>query len=269
MLQLVVTDTETTGTEDCDQVVEVATDTLVHDGNGWVSAQRWQTLVRPTVGISWGALATHHITPAMLREERDMATLLEKDGLAAFRDPQDVVFVAHFAEFDRRLLTQSGVVVPERTICTWRCAQHIWPDAPGHSNQVLRYWLGLDVDRDLGALGLPPHRAMPDVIVTAALLVKMLETRSVGMLEVLTLEPIIHNTVRFGMHQGKAWADVPPGYLQWILREGEERVVGGQKKGFDRDTRATAQHYLSGAHKKAVVAAVDQPPQNLFGSGSR
>ncbi len=43
-------------------------------------------------------------------------------------------------------------------------AMHVWPDAPRHSNQVLRYWRNLVLDN---ALAMLPHRAGPDAWVTA------------------------------------------------------------------------------------------------------
>ena len=45
-----------------------------------------------------------------------------------------------------------------------------------HSNQVLRYWLGLRLDADLA---MPPHRAGPDAYVTAHLLLRMMALASV------------------------------------------------------------------------------------------
>ena len=49
-----------------------------------------------------------------------------------------------------------------------------WPDAPGHSNQVLRYWR--QVDRNAyPRIPREAHRALPDAIVTAFLLRDLLE----------------------------------------------------------------------------------------------
>ena len=46
-------------------------------------------------------------------------------------------------------------------------ALRVWPEAPRHSNQVLRYWRGMRLDH---ARAMPPHRAGPDAWVTAHIL---------------------------------------------------------------------------------------------------
>lgn len=263
MTLLAVVDTETTGMGPRDQVLELAIVTVGYNlvepperadgvvtvapwGNTWEEDQ-WHTLVRPTVPVTLGARATHHITDAMLAGEMSMEELMGRRGLPEL-DSATTVFVAQNAEFDVRLLDQSGVAVDNPVICTWRCAQHIWPGAPeGHSNQVLRYML--ELDRLYGSLdleGLPPHRALPDAVVTSRLLMYMLGTHSPEDLVRLTRTPITHQVCRFGKHEGKAWrevARVDPGYLRWIMDQGPKRTVDGVEKGFDEDMRHTVVYW--------------------------
>ena len=87
-----------------------------------------------------------------------------------------------------------------------RVAKHLWPDAPGYGNQVLRYWLELPVDSDC-----VPHRALGDAQVTAQLLLKELALvdGSVERLLELTETPVLLKTVSFGKHRGQLWKDVP------------------------------------------------------------
>lgn len=66
-----------------------------------------------------------------------------------------------------------------RWICTMKCAKHLFPDAPGHSNQVLRYHMKLDQDFDDAERAMPPHRAGPDTFVTAHRLARMVFAKSV------------------------------------------------------------------------------------------
>lgn len=153
---------------------------------------------------------------------------------------------AHNISFDLRLLAQSGVTLDNPVICTYKCARHLMPDAPRHSNQVLRYWLGLD-DKygDLTLPGLPPHRAEADTLVTSRLLMELLRLRTAEELVVLTTQPVLLRTCGFGKHAGTPWGDVPKDYLRWIVREGPERPgPGGVKLGFDPDTRHTAMWHL-------------------------
>jgi exodeoxyribonuclease X len=95
-----------------------------------------------------------------------------------------------------------------------------WADAPGHSNQVLRYWIGLDThagfDRKSAALA---HRAEADAYVTAWLLMTLLTVATVDQLVAWTQEPRVYPRLTFGKHKGQRWSEVPVDYLQWIGRQ--------------------------------------------------
>jgi exodeoxyribonuclease X len=71
---------------------------------------------------------------------------------------------AHEAKFEKACLPQFAPLI---TICTRKCAATLWPDAPDHKNQTMRYWLGLKLSDPALAT---PHRAAGDAYVTAALL---------------------------------------------------------------------------------------------------
>src|ERR1700685_1071177 len=172
--QVAVLDTETTGIGEEDQVVEMAT--VLVPGSGRPDEDWESLLVRPTCPVSLEPRAVHHITDAELERALTMGHALA-DGMPLCRGAE--VVAAHNLEFDLRLLLQSGVprdALPARTICTWRCSLHLYPDPPSHSNQVLRYYLGLVVPPVEG----PPHRALPDAVVTAELLRRMLRDRTLG-----------------------------------------------------------------------------------------
>jgi exodeoxyribonuclease X len=198
-----VIDTETTGLDDKDEVVEVAV--VLVDDAGRIVPGAIASLVRPTVPISIPARATHHISPADVAGAPRLADV----SLPAF----DVV-AGHNVEFDLRLLRQSGRALPDLpAIDTCRVAKHLYPEAPGFSNQVLRYYLELEVD--LG--GMPPHRALADAIVTAAILGRMLAEAPVDHLIDLSTMPAVLNVVQFGKHRGKRWAELDLKYLVWVV----------------------------------------------------
>jgi exodeoxyribonuclease X len=103
-------------------------------------------------------------------------------------------------------------------ICTLKVALRVWPDAPGHSNQILRYWRGLTLD---AALAMPPHRAAPDACVTAHLLVELLKEVSVEQMIAWTAGPKLLPKVPFGKHRNSSWSTVPGDYLQWMVGQSE------------------------------------------------
>jgi exodeoxyribonuclease X len=140
------------------------------------------------------------------------------------------VFAAHNWRFESQWL---GAYLDGRpAICTYKCALRVWPDAPAHSNQALRYWLRPE--------GLSPliasvaHRAFPDAYVTALILRELLKLATVEELVAWTGEPVLLRRVGFGKHRGEPWSEVPSDYLSW--------VVG--KPDMSEDVNFTAQHHL-------------------------
>ena len=119
---------------------------------------------------------------------------------------------------------------------------HLWPEAPSHKNQTLRYWLGLDVSDMPPEAGGNAHRALYDAWVTAKLLQKQLdevkvllrsekgplldgdptlEQEDVEELLRLSAAPVLLRMVRLGKHRGTLWKDVDRSYLSWILKQGD------------------------------------------------
>ncbi len=272
-MRICVTDTETTGMEENDQVLELAVGAVDLEEKPdplTIFSGLYSWLIRPTVPIHPAARGAHHITDLMLRDAPTFAEFLvnHPDPFGAeFSRGQgnEVVLCAHNAEFDVRLLQQSLVaaghlaqrpdsVLPVRTIDTFVCARHLWTDAPGYGNQTLRYWLGLDdhypnMTRHLELCGLPPHRAKPDVIVTGYLIHHMLVLgRTAEELIRLSATPVLQEFCRMPKHAGKTWEEVARidrAYCTWMLSQGPEvKLPGGNKTGFDADTIHTLKYHL-------------------------
>jgi exodeoxyribonuclease X len=177
------------------------------------------------------ARAVHHISPDDVRPGAPGVVCREEwvRGMLSAVD-LDTVYAAHNAAFDKKFLPEFDIP----WICTYRCAMHIWPDAPGHSNQVLRYHLGVEPPAAM-LKDLAPHRALYDAAVTAGILQFMLREHTVEDLLRFTSSPVLLRTVRFGKHRGELWKDVPVDYCRWILRTG----------GFDEDIMHTARVYAA------------------------
>jgi exodeoxyribonuclease X len=202
-----IMDVETTGLDPVtDRIVEIGYCNL-KDG---VVGESRGTLVDPGRPIPPEASAIHHITDA------DVEGYKKLEDITPFAPAQGLVYAAHNAAFDRKFLTPE-VAGDRPWICTYRCALRLWPDAPAHNNQTLRYWLkpeGL-----VKEFAEPSHRAAPDAYVTAHLLREMLKLASVDRLIGWSDEPALLITCHLKMHKGKKWADVPSDYLQWVLRQ--------------------------------------------------
>ncbi len=222
-----VIDFETTGMPPGAAVCEVGwTDVLV-DGDQFTVGRPIGMLVNPNRPMPPEARAVHHISDADLVGAPAIET-----GFMKLNEAHVSAFVAHNAAFEREFFTGGS----KPWICTRKVAMRLWPDAPNHQNQTLRYYLGIgegDDDFDLDAH--PPHRAGPDTFVTAHILVEALRLASVGQLVEWTSKPsLLPSPMRFGKHRGKRWEEAPRDYLDWIVR----------KSDMDEDTKYTARHYL-------------------------
>lgn len=227
---IIVLDTETTGIDpELSEVVELAGASL--DPKTTRPLQAWSALIKPGGPIPPAASAVHHLTSGDFAVSYpDLATAWSAMSGILSEQQTITTYVAHNAAFDKGFLTtQAGEGAS--WLCTWRCALHLLPDAPGYGNQVLRYYLGL---QPVVPENLAPHRALYDTLVTVELLCHLLRLKPLDELLKLQHNPVLMKTCGFGKHRGVPWKEVPRDYLAWILRNGE----------FDSDTLYTAKHYL-------------------------
>jgi exodeoxyribonuclease X len=219
-----VLDLETTGTTADDAVVEVAAVDIIGTEIVIVGSD----LICPPIPIPPSASAVHHIT--------DMDVMLcppLEQRLPYYMDVDRTdgvdVFASHNWRFDGQWLVEYLGGRP--AICTYKAALRVWPEAPAHNNQALRYWLkpqGL-----VPIIASSAHRALPDAYVTAFLLRELLKVASVEDLVAWTTQPALLPRVMFGKHRGSAWSEVPVDYLVWIV----------ERSDLNDDVKFTANHY--------------------------
>jgi len=208
-----VVDFETTGTEPPAQIIEVGhCDVVLIDGS-------WR--VRAPVGVLHGVdridvetRAVHHISPSAVDglPPFDASAFLDKarsEGVGAL--------AAHRSDFEGRWLNQSLSGVP--LFCTHKAALRVWPEAPAHNNQVLRYWLEEKGETSPDpVLSQPAHRAAPDAYVTAHTLRAMLAAgTAIADMIAWTAEPAALPRIPIGKQRGARWAEVEGGFLSWML----------------------------------------------------
>jgi exodeoxyribonuclease X len=218
-MSFLVIDTETTGVEDKDKIVEIAAVLT----NGREIKKHKTHLCNPGIPIPPEASAVHHLTI------HDLEGHPPYEVIRSEYDVKKVTFVAHNAEFDKRMTGIEG-----DWICTYKCAYTQWPDAPGHSNQCLRYWLGLELPEF--ALGIMPHRALHDAVVTTLLFHELMEHMGPVQMKLITKQPLLLHKVTFGKHKGSLWSEVPKDYMNWCLKQAD----------MDENVLHTCRHYLGG-----------------------
>ena len=215
-----VIDLETTGNSFSDGgVVELGWQDVSVDATGaWTLQDGPRTmLINPARPISPATSAIHHIIDEDVADaplwHRAAPEVLQPGGGC-------VALAAHRSAFEQRWCTPA-LSGKARWICTYKCALRLFPDAPTHSNQGLRYWRrpgGLD-----RALSLPAHRAGPDAYVTAHHLRDMLNLAGLEQLLAWSAEPALLVRVPFGPFRGRSWADLEDSAL--------ERIIGGDSGG--------------------------------------
>lgn len=216
-----VIDLETTGLEPTDAIVEVGWCDVLLDDGVWRHRTHRSVLVDPGVPIPPIASAVHHIVDADVQGKQKFS------DLDIFED--DVtMYAAHFADFEKSFLKDIGP-----WICTWKVAVTLAPNAPSHGLQALRYWLGVDVDRNIAN---EAHRAGPDAYVCAALLARMLNSGKMTPEDMVTLSagPVVLPHLSFGKHAKVPMEEVPTDYLDWMVKQ----------RDMDANALHTARHHL-------------------------
>jgi exodeoxyribonuclease X len=241
-MRLRVVDLETSGGDRSAEILEVGIVDVLPDGaGGWSALPPVTKLFRPRGQISFHAMAVHHLTPDHFCADDPHCDEYQLREMF-LPEPADVM-VAHSARFERGFIADTAHGgLP--WICTVRSAKNVWPEAPGHSNQVLRYWRGLRLDT---ALADPAHRAGPDAWVTAHLLIDMLKVATVEQMLAWTNEPRRLDRIPFGKHRGRPWAEPPEDYLRWMVGQGgsgqgdmDADVVAAARQELDRRVTALA-----------------------------
>ncbi|GGD11076.1 exonuclease domain-containing protein [Aureimonas glaciei] len=195
-----------------------------------------QTLVDPEgVVINPHARRVHQISDDMLFGAPRFAEAVAPFAGAAF-------YAAQRAEFDRPRLRLTG-----RWLCTHKLALRAFPDVRAHGLQSLVKYVPLDLTEVRPQFeGLHPHRALYDALCTAVLLRSIAEALMprcqdvadfLDRAEQVSNQPALLAKLRFGKHKGVPLRDVPPDYLEWLIRE----------PGMDADAVYAAKHHLAQA----------------------
>lgn len=211
-----VIDLETTGTDPAEgaEIIEIAAVDVDLTPGGFRIVQSQSTLVKCAQPVPPETSAIHHIVDADLENAPTWEEVISNYGGAE-------IYCAHNAKFERLFLD------PEKKskrpwICTYKAALAIWPEAPSHSNQGLRYWRGhQSVEGWTREQLAQAHRALPDAVVTAALLMELAAISPVDDLIAISSQPALLPKIPFGKHAGTRWSELPEDYLEWMSRKGD------------------------------------------------
>jgi len=227
MAKYILLDTETTGADDKDRVIQLGF--MVLDGK---NVQVHNDLCSTEVEIGFGAMEVHGITPEEIEGKPKCIDTSAFKALEAL-NTSDNVMIIHNAPFDLGMLSKEGFTSKMRLIDTLRCAKHLFDDHDYHRLQYFRYALGLykleKTEADALGIIVKAHDAIGDVLVLKLFLTELRKklTEKFGsvnpidkMVE-LTLTPVLYTRpMKFGKHKGKTLTEVAladKGYLSWML----------------------------------------------------
>ncbi len=207
-MKTVILDTETTGAAAEDRICQLAY--LVLDEEGRV-LEHYDALCTPPLPLKIEAMAVHNITPEMLEGKPACTETEAFRRLEELNIPENLLVIQN-AEFDLGMLAKEGFENRMRLVDTFRLARKFLPDQHTHSQQYLRYSLGLyREEADLiEALGVTvhPHDALGDVIVLKQLYDYLRRQSGIGEMVQLCAGPILLEKLPMGRHRGERIEDV-------------------------------------------------------------
>jgi len=244
MAKYVLFDTETTGNQEVDRIIQVGA-MIVHAKD---NIEIFDELCSTQVPISFEAMEVHNITPDIIAgkpayAETDFAKRVEE-----LNTPENYL-IAHNISFDLGMLEKEGFVNRYTLIDTVRCAKHLLPDSPNHRLQYLRYALGLyktevQEAQKLG-ITIKAHDAIGDVLVMKLLLSKLValtQERFPGVnpmqkMAELTQTPVLMKHFKFGKYKEREIEEIANedlGYIRWMRNNLD----------LDEDMKFTLDQYL-------------------------
>jgi len=244
MAKYIILDTETTGTDEADRVIQLGYMVL-----GAKEVEVHNEFCSTDVPINYAAMEVHGITPDML-EGKPKCTDMPAYKRLQELNTADNYMIIHNAPFDLKMLEKEGFTTQMKVIDTLRVAKHVLPDEEAHRLQYFRYKMDLykEEQKEADALGIEvkAHDAIGDVLVLKLFLSKLRKIvqeqfpgeNPVEKMVDLTNTPILVKTFRFGKHKGKSLEEVAredAGYLRWML---------GNMENLDDDMRYSINYYL-------------------------
>jgi len=245
MAKYVLFDTETTGNQEKDRIIQIGA-MIVH---GKEDIEVLDELCQAPVPISIEAMEVHNITPDLiadkgLYDETDFSLKVVQ------YNQKENYLIAHNISFDLAMLEKEGFENNYTLIDTLRCAKHLLPQSPNHRLQYLRYALELyQIEQEEAQklnITIKAHDAIGDVLVMKLLLSKLVlltqenfpGVNPMQKLAELTQTPVLMKTFKFGKYKDREIAEVineDRSYIQWMRGNLD----------LDEDMQFTLDHYLN------------------------
>ncbi|MDF1878406.1 3'-5' exonuclease [Sulfurimonas sp. SAG-AH-194-C20] len=228
MAKYILFDTETTGNQDEDRIIQVGA--MIVDTKGKVEV--FDELCSTILPIKIKAMVVHGITPNLI-EGKGVFTETNFYKTLQSLNNQENYLIAHNMPFDMGMMEKEGFISQIRIIDTLRVAKHLLAEQESKALQYLRYSLEMykeeQAEADKYNITIKAHDAIGDVLVMKLLLSKLValtkekfpDINPMLKMEELTNTPIFIETFAFGKHKGKKISEVCDsdiGYINWMQK---------------------------------------------------
>jgi len=244
MAKYILFDTETTGSDEQDRIIQVGA-TIVHSKD---EIEVYDELCSTEVSIKIEAMEVHNITPDVIENQPPYHELEFSKKLEIYNQKENYL-IAHNIGFDLAMVEKEGFTNQYTLIDTLRCAKHLLPEMPYHRLQYLRYALGLYTTEahEANKLGITvkAHDAIGDVLIMKLLLSKLVkltqekfpQQNPMQKLAELTQTPVLLKSFKFGKYKEREIEEIvkaDKGYINWMQKNMD----------LDEDMQYTLKYYL-------------------------
>ncbi|MEA3492499.1 MAG: exonuclease domain-containing protein [Campylobacterota bacterium] len=244
MALYILFDTETTGNQERDRIIQIGGMIV----RGKTEIEVYDELCSSDVPISTEAMEVHNITPDILID-KPLFTQTDFYQKVNEYNQKENYLIAHNIAFDLGMMEKEGFINHYTLIDTVRCAKHLFPDMPYHRLQYLRYALELYRSESQEAerleVTIKAHDAIGDVLVMKLLLSRLVaevkrqfpDSDIMQKLAELTKTPVLMKLFKFGKYRGREIEEVAnedAGYIKWMRKNLD----------LDEDMVYTLEYYL-------------------------
>ena len=208
-MKYVILDTETTGVEEEDRIIQLSY--LVTDMEGNILEVHDDLCTAP-LPTKFDSMAIHNITPEMLEGKPVCVDTKAFARLNELNVPENIMVIQN-AEFDEAMLAKEGFTSVMNLIDTYRILRKKYALQTPHGLQHKRYELGLykrepELINELG-VEVRAHDALGDVVVLKLFLDHLLnDGQDRDEMMELCSAPIMLDIMTFGKHKGKTFEEI-------------------------------------------------------------
>ena len=225
MAKYILFDTETTGMNEEDRIIQIGGMII----NTKTNIDVYDELCNTDVPIKLETMEIHNITPELIKNKVPLNQTKFYNKLLEFNHKSNYL-IAHNIKFDLNMLEKEGFKNQYTKIDTLQCAKHLYPDLQYHRLQYLRYALNLYKTEDIEAKNLnitiKAHDAIGDVLIMKLFLRELVkkcaeiypEINPMDKLTDLTNTPVLIQTFKFGKYKGERIIDISIGKSDQIFK---------------------------------------------------